>query len=201
MSYFDSLTIFKKTNDGEVVYFPNGFWGKGFIVPDIDKEKQIKETIRHFYKIFFSSLVTTSICFGVAMGFSIMLPDVWKWIIAIIYVIALLGFGFWAQGSQIKLTKKLVQGLQESTLKISLWENHLDSARSINFIILVFACVVSWNFAGAGLQIAKSPNVYPQVFGPLGIFIFLFFSLAFIAFGYMILVKIYIFLFKIKSSK
>lgn len=201
MSFFDSLTLFKKTNDGEVVYFPNGFLGKGFIVPDVVKEKQIKESLKHFYKIFFSLIMAISVCFGIAMGFSIMLPDVWRWIIVIICVIALLGVGFWAQWSQTKLTKNLLQGLQESTLKISLWENHLNSARSINFIALVFACVASWNLAGAGLQISKSSNVYHQVFGPFGIFLFLFCCLAFLASGYLILVKTYIGLSQTKSSK
>ena len=53
MSYFDLLTdnSFKKAPDGKIIYYPNGRFFKGYIVPDEYKYGIIRKSLNKSYLI------------------------------------------------------------------------------------------------------------------------------------------------------
>jgi hypothetical protein len=57
MGYFDALTGngFKKLNDGKTAYYPNGIFGKGYIIND-DACHRIQKFLKYYFILYFISL-------------------------------------------------------------------------------------------------------------------------------------------------
>jgi len=183
MGYFDSLIDFKTTSDGEIIYYPNGFWGKGYIVPSLEKKNEIQKVAKRIYKIFFF-LVFVSI---VGLGISIILSsEKWWWVLSAFTLLILMGIAVWCQ----RALKNLAQGLVQSSVKITLLESYTNSAPSMSFVTLAILELITWYIIFTGFQIAGNPQYYPWLFRPLGIFAVIFFGLGSLAFLYMIIVKI-----------
>ena len=52
MGFFDGWSDFKTTADGKVIYYPNSFLGKGFIVPSPQKKQEIQKAVNRLSAIF-----------------------------------------------------------------------------------------------------------------------------------------------------
>lgn len=68
MGYFDKMaeSAFKETDDGSVIYYPNGIMGKGRVVPNED----VREKLYRFQKNMHRYLIFFGIPYGWLMGIS-----------------------------------------------------------------------------------------------------------------------------------
>jgi hypothetical protein len=41
MSFFDGWSEFKTTPEGKIIFYPNGYLGKGFLIPNIKTKGKI----------------------------------------------------------------------------------------------------------------------------------------------------------------
>lgn len=183
MGYFDSLIDFKTNTDGKIIYYPTGFWRKGFVVPSLEKKKEIQRAATRIYKIcFFLIFIGVT---GAGVSF-ILSPGGWSWVVGAVTLMMLIGVVVWCQRS----LRNLAQGLVQSSVKTTILESYANSAQSMSFIALVVLAIMSGCMVFTALQIAISPQYYPWLFRPLGIFAVIFGGLASIVFFYMIIVKI-----------
>jgi hypothetical protein len=183
MGYFDSLIDFKSTPDGEIIYYPYRFWGKGYIVPSLEKKEEIQNAAKRIHKIFFLFVFVGIIGLGVSIT---LLSDRWWWVLSGFTFLILTGLAIWCQ----RALKALAQGLVQSSVKISLLESYTHSALSLSFVTLVVFELITWYMVFTGSQIASNPQYYPWLFRPLGIFAVIFSGFGSIAFLYMLIVKI-----------
>ena len=52
MGLFDGWSDFKTTVDGKIIYYPNSFLGKGFIVPSPKKKQEIQKAVNRLSAVF-----------------------------------------------------------------------------------------------------------------------------------------------------
>ena len=183
MGYFDSLIDFKTNTDGEIIYYPTRFWGKGFFVPSLEKKKEIQRAATRIYKICFFLIFIGVAGTGIGITLS---PSGWSWAVGAVTLMILTGVVLWCQRS----LQKLAQGLVQSSVKITILESYANSAQSMSFITLVVLAIMSGCMVFTALQITIGPQYYPWLFRPLGFFAVIFGGLASIVFLYMIIVKI-----------
>jgi hypothetical protein len=77
MGYFKNLAdfSFKTDNEGNILFYPWGTLGRGYILPDKKAEEKIRRFIRWFCVIEFTLLFITVIVPGLwVIGFFILLP-------------------------------------------------------------------------------------------------------------------------------
>jgi hypothetical protein len=183
MGYFDSLIDFKTNTDGKIIYYPNSFWGRGYIVPSLEKKNEIQRAAKRIWKLFLFLLFVSVAGSGISIT---LLSSRWWLAFGVFIFLLLLGLAIWHQRS----LQRLANGLAPSNVKITLLESYTNSALSMSFLSLVFLEALSWSAVFTGWQIARNPQYLPWLFRPLGIVAVLFFGLGIIAFLYMIVVKI-----------
>jgi len=194
MNYFDKRITFKTKENGEIIYYPNRFFGKGFIVPSLEKKQEIQKSVKHFYKIyFFLVIVVIPVIAGISAGIIIKMglrSDIWKLLDALFIIAFSLGSAGWFQKSIARVTQELTK----SNESISVWESLTDSALSMNFISLAFLGAASLYAAFIGSGIAAYPLNHPWIFVPFGIFMVILGVLGglFLVFAIILKVKKYV---------
>lgn len=186
MNFLDSTieNLFKTKPDNTIVFFPNGIGRNGFIVPGIEKKREIQKNIKRFYIVVVFLL---SPIMGVGLVMSLMfLENIWKLLAGLIWLSFFVGI--------VVATKRkfagFVKGFQQSEDRISIFEWHSKMAQSQNFFFLVIFGLLSFLFCYSGIQIAANPQYMPSFFRPMGILAALFFGFGTITFCYMVLLKI-----------
>jgi MFS family permease len=182
MNFFDNLTNFKTDENGDIVFFPNGFWGSGYIVPNLEEKQKIQRSTGHILRFAFFLTWFASI----GLGFSLFSTSTWRWIFITFFIAALIGIGLWVWRTIMRLTEMLVK----RNVKLSVLEAHTQSAHSMSFTFLFVLGGVSCLFTMAGYGMATSPQFHPEFYGPAGVAIFIFGSLGFIFVCYWIALKI-----------
>ena len=166
MNFFDGWCIFKTTSEGKTIYYPNGFWGKGFVLPNLTKKKGIQKAAKRLYTILLtlcaSYIVGTWIC-------TRLVPFGWLWYVGVVFIALTLGTAVWFQRS----IKNLADGLPESEIKISLRDGYSISVRSLGFPFLLFEEIVSvWAIYAGSQMINRDLGFwFVKTFG-IGIVIF-----------------------------
>lgn len=165
MGYFDGLAsgIIKKDKDNSPVYYPWGVLGKGYVLPDAERETAIKNMVILFYQIFF----------GVLFVHLFLLKSV------PIFALLVVTLVIWFLIKSKQLTKDCPKSDEELTLK----EGYTNSAKAHNKWILWICLVVSVFFTLAGIAFLMSGKI------SLGLMVTIVFGACTTAIGYMIKVK------------
>jgi hypothetical protein len=162
MGYFDSLFdgLFRKDSKGKSFFYPWGFFGKGYILPDAETKQKILDVITYY------AIVSLILMLGVGVF--------WDWLFAL----ALLPIFFiWYYFTYSKLTKKL----PVTNSGLSLRESFKNSARSHNIITLwaMFTASLAF-FLFFIVMLTSKKTSFMEFAGAI------FFGICSIAFGYMI---------------
>ena len=162
MGYFDSLFdgFFKTDSKGKSSFYPWGFLGKGYILPDAKTKQKVLGIITYY---FISSLI---LMLGVGVF--------WDWLFAL----ALLPIFFmWYYFTYSKLTKELLV----TNSGLSLRESFKNSAKSHNIITLWAMFIASLAVFLFFIVLLTSKKTGLIEFAGA-----IFFGISTIAFGYMI---------------
>jgi hypothetical protein len=162
MGYFDDLFdgVFKTDPKGNSIFYPWGFLGKGYILPDAKTKQKILNVIANYFIISFIFLL------GVGVY--------WDWL----YALALLPIFFiWYYFTYSKLTKNLLV----TNSRLSLRESLKNSANSYKIITLWAMFAASLVFLLFFLVLLTSKKTGLIEFAGV-----IFFGICTIAFGYMI---------------
>lgn len=166
MGYFDGLTeaSFKKSEQGETLFYPWGVLGKGYIVSDAKKEAELRKFTKLNYIITLPVVIINQLLFGYLPNL-VLLP---------IYLVIFL-----------VLLKKLTKDLPIANEKLKISESYKNSASKHNLATLIVLALCSLAFTITGiLFIIDGRNIL------LGSFAAILFGLSTVAISYMILNKI-----------
>lgn len=130
MGYFDGIVdaSFKSTKEENLLFYPFGVLGKGYVLPDITKKQEIRNKLKVFYKVTFSVVIPLNpIILLLAITHRI------TWWLAILFYLGLSGgltlYGFY-------ITKNWVKELLPTSEKLTLAESYSNSGKSHNIIFL-----------------------------------------------------------------
>jgi hypothetical protein len=166
MGYFDGLAsaIIKKDKNNNSVYYPWGVLGKGYILPNAEKETEIKDLVILFYKIMI----------GLFFVHIIVLKS--------IAILVLLTFGLlvWFLIKSQQITKDCPISEEKLTLK----EGYTNSAKAHNKTVLwiLFGAAILFTLGGIAMLITSKLFI-------LGLLMTLLFGASSAAIFYMIQVK------------
>ncbi len=165
MGYFDGLTdaSFKKDAAGNTVFYPWGIFSAGFV---IDSEVE-KNRIRNFYKKMYMIIIPAIILIQIIVGF---------WLNLLLLPIYIAWYFFTA--------KKITRELKKTEEKLKITEAYTNSAKSHNFLTLIFFELISLGFVAIGFLMLSTGAAF-IAYVSIG-----FFGLCSIAIGYMIFAKI-----------
>ena len=126
MGYFDGLAsgIVKKDKNDKLVYYPWGLLGKGYVLPNTERETAIKNMVILFYQI----------CFGVFFVHLFLLKNI------LILAVLILALVVWFLVKSQQLTKDCPKSDEKLTLK----EGYSNSAKAHNKTVL-------WILLGASI--------------------------------------------------
>jgi hypothetical protein len=162
MGYFDGFFggVFKTDPKGNSIFYPWGFLGKGYVLPDAKTKQKISSVIANY--------VMASVIFMLVVGIY------WDWL----YAFALVPIFFiWYYFTYSKLTKNL----PVTNSRLTLRESFKNSANSHNIITLWAMFIVSLAFLLFFLvQLTSKKPGLMEFAGAL------FFGICSIALGYMI---------------
>ena len=182
MGLFDGWSDFKTTVDGKIIYYPNSFLGKGFIVPSPKKKQEIQKAVNRLSAVF---IVVTGI---ILVGTWVSVPLFISFGISrIVLFFALLLFSdlIWYRHSLINLTRELVK----SNIRLSMLEKFSSLPFSSSFTSLLFSEIAYCFFVYYGLKVMYEIKNYAWYIKPFGTGVFIFGILGSIVSGYMIILK------------
>ncbi len=118
MGYFDGLAsgIIKKDVNNNSVYYPWGILGKGYVLPNAERESAIKKMVILFYQLFLALFAFFFIIFK-------NLP---------IFGVGTIGLTIWF----LYQSKQLTKDCPVSTEKLTLKEGYTNSAKAHNKTVL-----------------------------------------------------------------
>jgi hypothetical protein len=120
MSFLDakSNTLFKTDENGSLLFYPRGYWGKGYVLPDEEAKIKIKGFVKKYMAI------ALLVIFGsVALLGSEVNPLVWLPVLLTYYFVRL---------------GRFTKGLPVSEEKLTFVEAITNSAKSDSLVMLTF---------------------------------------------------------------
>jgi hypothetical protein len=165
MGYFEGLAsgIIKKDKSDNPVYYPWGLLGKGYVLPNMERETAIKKMVILFYQLFFG-------LFFVHLFLLKSVP---------IFALLVVALVIWFLVKSHQLTKDCPKSDEKLTLK----EGYTNSAKAHNKWMLWILLVVSVFFTLAGIAFLMSGKI------SFGLMMTIVFGACTTAIGYMIKVK------------
>ncbi len=132
MTFLDTLAegYFKTMPSGTILFYPQGVPGKGYILPTIEKKRAAVQAVKRLWIAIFSLPLVS--------GVSSVLTHQWLYSIIIYLVLAAPLLLWWRVTSA-----KLVQGLEQSEIRLSMRESYRNShAKEFIIWLVVFALIV-----------------------------------------------------------
>ncbi len=165
MGYFEGLAegSFKSDSQGNILFYKWGVLGKAYILPDKQKEAEIKSFVMLFHKVSLASIIGVGIVF--------------HWLYTLIIAVPLL---LWYL---IKINN-LTKGLSISTEKFSLKESYANSAKKHNKATLWCMLISSFLFVLSGVFIISRARDSKEIL--IGSSSILFFGIGLIVAIYML---------------
>ena len=120
MRFLDSKSnaLFKTDENGGLLFYPRGYWGKGYVLPDEEAKIKIKGFIKKYMAI------ALLVIFGsVALLGSEVNPLVWLPVLLTFYFVRL---------------GKFTEGLRVADEKLAFIESITNSAKSDSLVMLIF---------------------------------------------------------------
>ena len=138
MGYLDakSNALFKTAENGNLLFYPRGYWGKGYILPDEETKIRIKKFIKKYMAIALLVIFGSVILLGPEIS-----PLVWLPVLLTFYFVKL---------------GKFTTGLSVSEEKLTFVESITNSAKSDSLVMLIFFF----------LSLVAMVNIYALRMGP-----------------------------------
>lgn len=161
MKHFDRFFdgTFKTQEDGTTLFYPNGVWGKGYIISDAKRVEELRVSVR---RTSFWSYIITYIPAYVLILAIFNSPWPWQIFFVILLVVLLASLIFvWD-----RITKTWTNGLTIAKSRISLLESYQISAQTLSWLSLWMAEGMGWVTLWLGfwfLQQLGFANVYVQL--------------------------------------
>lgn len=120
MGYLDAKSdaLFKTNENGSLLFYPRGYWGKGYVLPDEETKIKIKEFIKKYMVIVFFVIFGSVVLLDSKINPLVSLP-------------VFLTFYFFKLG-------KFTRGLPVSDEKLTFVESITNSAKSDSLVSLIF---------------------------------------------------------------
>jgi len=170
MGFFEGWAgkYFKKDATGRSVYYPWGFAGKGYILPDAEKEAHVRKSLKFEQKV----TLLAFLCAGVFMHW---LP----------VACALAGLYLWSYA----MNARLVRGLQVSDERLTMRESFSGQARTTGprTLWIFFSVSVLAAIGAVAIPVFKKTRTIEDVV--IACVLVLFFGATALASVYMIRVK------------
>lgn len=150
VNYFDNLTssYFKTAQDGRKLYYPWGFWGRGYVVSETD-ERRIRQSLMGYYVVVIMAMIAGYVFYNHIGGLAVA-------------AICIVGYAIWARA--------LVRGLTPSSERLTMTESAAAQAHAFGAgwlwfseIVVVLLLVISiimlvaepaeWITAAAGILV------------------------------------------------
>ncbi len=131
MKFADTIVdlSFKTREDGVVVFYPFSSWGKGYIVPDMETELNLRTAFRRFHNRFHTAILVFSTLLIVAsLGGEILKPIIDISMIAVIF-----GAPIW----KVHNNRHITRGLEPVEERLSWREGRNDTAKIFSPILLL----------------------------------------------------------------
>ena len=154
MGYFEGLAeaSFKSDSQGNRLFYKWGVLGKAYILPNKQKENEIKSFVMLFHKVSLLCVIGIGVVFN--------------WLLTIVIAIPLF---IWF----LVKTNSLTKDLGTSTEKLTFKESYANSARNYSTGTLWFMLVSSLLFVlGSAFIIVRSRNSTDILMGAIGILFF-----------------------------
>ena len=134
MGYFDGLTasIFKTNEIGQVIFYPWGIIGKGYILSCEEKQIKVRKFIKLYYIVSLSLIIGIQIALGWLYNI-ILLPFLFAW-----YYFTIINY---------------LKGLSKTDEKLTMKESATNSAKAHNIETLWAMLIASVLFVLAGIFI------------------------------------------------
>lgn len=163
MGYFEGLVAasFKSDEKGQVIFYPWGIIGKGYILSSEENEIEVRKFVKLYYIVSLPLIMGIGILLSWLHAF-ILIPLLIAW-----YCIAI---------------RKYLQGLSISDIKLTMKDTRTSSAKAYNIVTLWFMLAGSLLLVFAGILILFV-NKEEWITALMGIG---FFGLCSIEFAYMI---------------
>ncbi len=182
MGFIDNIADgnFKTTDNGVVLFYPQGIWGKGYIVPNVEKRQELRRAVK---KLHFFTLVVVIPVLAIVFPILKALSSPFG-----IIVSTYLAMGFVLTVAEYFFRKQLAQGLTAVSEKLTTWETmqHFAKSQSIELILLLEAGSLLFTAGSTWAMLNRHLVWYLRLNGVLGT---LFFGFCSLIAGYMIVVK------------
>ncbi len=168
MGYFDGIVDgwFKRDEKGTHVFYPNGIFGKGYLLPDEPTQNKVRKLVKRWTVVGLSLIIGTQAFFG--------------WKPNALFVGPILITSYYI------LISKHLKGLSTTKEKLSYSESIRNSTKSHNLVVLMLLFFTSICFVGAGIYMMF--NMSHEWL--LGLTCILFFSSGGVVVGHMIKIKL-----------
>lgn len=113
-----SETLFKTDVNGSLLFYPRGYWGKGYVLPDEETKIKIKQFIKKYMAIALLVIFGSVVLLGSEIN-----PLVWLPVLLTFYFVRL---------------GKFTKGLAVSNEKLTFRESMTHSAKADSLVFLIF---------------------------------------------------------------
>lgn len=169
MGYFEAISesYFRRNTEGQILFYPWGFFGKGYIVPD---EEQKKILIKFFKRAGIVSLLYTYLVLFISKRFGF-----------------IIGFGFFIlyTFAYYIVVQTLTRKFEKTEEKLPVLEFYANQSRSLSYLNIVLLGLGSLLFIVAGVWLI----INGKKLG-IGILTIIFFGMCFIVSLYQLKKKI-----------
>jgi hypothetical protein len=83
MRVLDTLTdeLFKSDGEGRTIFYPLGVRGKGYVIPNSDKTRELRRFVKFYYVVSLSLIFVTNLTVGWIFGVVWAFPLIfWYWL-------------------------------------------------------------------------------------------------------------------------
>ncbi len=182
MGFIDNIVDgnFKTTDNGVVLFYPQGIWGKGYVVPNVEKRQELRRALK---KLHFFSLVVVIPILAIVFPILQALSSPFG-----IIVTTYLAMGFVLTVAEYFFRKQLARGLTAVSEKLTIWETmqHSAKSQSIDLLLLLEVGSMLCTAGSVWAMLNRQLVWYLRLNGVLGT---LFFGFGSLVAGYMIVVK------------
>lgn len=141
MGYFDALAdaVFKTDDGGRPLFYPWGFFGKGYILPSEEKKLEIRKFVKLFHIVMLSLFV-------VVLTVASIIREQWAYPIAPIIAVGVGLYTWW-----LVSVRRLTKGFQTTKTRLTLRESYGNMARSMSITLLRLLQILALFFIIAGI--------------------------------------------------
>jgi len=166
MGYFDGLTsgVFKTAQDGQKLFFPWGYLGRGYVVANEGDAERLRQQIKAYYMVLMAAIIATSVARVYIVS-------------AAVAVLGVVFYAIWV--------RRQAAGLQPAGETMSFRESSIAQARAYGSGRLWMMEIGALLLVAAGIFL----YVTDPANRPIALLSLIFFGCCAVAIGYMLIIR------------